>query len=370
MRKRFDDSRKIKIKNKWSIKKKVIVISSITVGVLALAAGGFFGWGAFFADSPIVPDEPEIVRFYSPLTGVETTQENTLRPITAVMIENSPEARPQSGLQQAGVVFEAVAEGGITRFIALYQEAQPGLIGPVRSVRPYYIEWAAAFDPAVAHVGGSDEALAMIRSGSYGIDLDQFFNDQAYWRTNDRYAPHNMYTDTKNLDALMAARGKTSSTFTPWERREGERVTQPEPTTDDGEPVVDTNVYVNSITMPVSTGLFLVKYEYNAAVNNYTRYQGGAAHTDRELGQIAPDTVIAMMVDMYLGSDGLHNEVRTTGSGTAYIFQNGIMYQTVWAKTSPNSQITFTGVDGNEIKLNRGQTWITAVPNGQTVTWQ
>ena len=92
------------------------------------------------SDKIVVPKPKEIPKFYSPLTGADTTEEATKRPITAIMIENSPEARPQSGLKQGGVIYEAIAEGGITRFVVLYQESRPQLIGPVRSVRPYYVE--------------------------------------------------------------------------------------------------------------------------------------------------------------------------------------------------------------------------------------
>jgi hypothetical protein len=104
------------------------------------------------------------------------------------MIENSPDARPQSGLQDAGVVVEAIAEGGITRFLTLFQESQPQYIGPVRSLRPYYIDFAAPFQAGIAHVGGSPEALSRVRNGSYR-DLDQFFNSAYFSRISARPAP-------------------------------------------------------------------------------------------------------------------------------------------------------------------------------------
>ncbi|MCA9340125.1 MAG: DUF3048 domain-containing protein, partial [Candidatus Saccharibacteria bacterium] len=90
---------------------------------------------------------PQAPKFYSPLTGREVKDSAaTTQAVTAIMIENSPDARPQSGLKQAGVVYEAIAEGGITRFLAIYQEAKPQLIGPVRSVRMYYIDWSAPYN--------------------------------------------------------------------------------------------------------------------------------------------------------------------------------------------------------------------------------
>lgn len=295
-------------------------------------------------------------KFYSPLTGAETSEDLTKRHITAIMIENSPDARPQSGLKDAGVIFEAVAEGGITRFIALYQEGRPGLIGPVRSVRPYYVEWAAGFDPAVAHIGGSARALQMIRSGSYGVDMDQFFNAGSYWRATDRAAPHNVYTNFDRMDALASAKGKTASTFTFAERTDEKAVKTPNAT---------------HINVGVSSGVFNVDYDYDAASNSYVRKQGGAPHTDREGGQLQPKVVIAMKVQMSRGfEDGYREQITTTGTGQAFVFQNGTVQEVTWSKADPKSPLTFTGSDGKPVKLVRGQTWITALAADRNVSWQ
>jgi len=292
-------------------------------------------------------------KFYSPLTGALVPDDaTTKRPVTAIMIENSPDARPQSGLKDAGVV----AEGGITRFIALYQESQPGLIGPVRSVRPYYVEWAAGFDPAVAHIGGSARALQMIRSGNYGVDLDQFFNAGSYWRATDRYAPHNVYTNFERMNALESAKGKTSSSFTFAPRADEKKAATPTAT---------------AINMAVSSGSYMIDYTYDAASNSYIRKQGGANHTDREGGQIQPKVAIALRVQMSLGfEDGNREQITTTGTGQAYIFQNGTVTEATWAKPDAKAPLKLTGADGKEVPLVRGQTWITAVPAERNISWQ
>ncbi|GHU07148.1 hypothetical protein FACS189431_1260 [Alphaproteobacteria bacterium] len=372
MRKHFNPSKPIKIKKPWSKKKKIIVIASVVVGVAALAVGGFFVYKTFFAEQPFEQTAviPEPVRYYSPLTGIETSEDKTKRPVTAVMIENSPEARPQSGLYDAGVVFEAVAEGGITRFIALYQEADVDPIGPVRSARPYYLEWAAAFDPSVAHVGGSAQALQMLSTGSYGLNIDEQPADDVIYRASGRYAPHDAYTSTGELLRFEAEKGKTASSFTAWDRIDG-KIPEPTTTTNEaGEEIITEPTLVTDINVPVSYGQFNDSYTFDRDTNRYLRFQGGAAHLDREKGQIAPNTVIAMMVNMGLMSDGLHNQITTIGSGKAYIFQNGGIVEGTWSKASASAQIKFTDAEGNEIKLNRGQTWISAVPNGNVVTWR
>lgn len=296
-------------------------------------------------------------KFYSPLTGLQVADEaTTKRHVTAIMIENSPDARPQSGLKDAGVVYEAIAEGGITRFIALFQEARPGLVGPVRSVRPYYVEWAATYDAAVAHIGGSARALQMIRSGSYGLDLDQFFNASTYWRASDRAAPHNVYTNFDRLDQLVAAKGKKTSSFTPLERKEDEKSKTPNAT---------------HINMPISSAWYAVDYDYDAATNSYVRKVGGAAHVDREGGQIQPKVVIALQVTMTTEmEDGYREQIATTGSGKAFVFQDGTVTEAVWQRPDVKSQITFVDTAGKPLKLNRGQTWITALPSPKAPSWQ
>jgi hypothetical protein len=272
------------------------------------------------------------------------------------MIENSPDARPQSGLKQAGVVYEAIAEGGITRFLAIYQEAKPQLIGPVRSVRMYYVDWAAPYNASIAHVGGSAAALAEVRNGSYR-DIDQFFNGAYYWRATDRYAPHNVYTSFAKLDELNAKKGYKESTFKGFPRADGKASATPDAT---------------SIDMDISGVLYNTHYNYDAASNTYLRNIAGGPSLDREEGQIAPSVVIAIKVDMSLiMEDGYRESITTTGSGVAEIFQNGTVTTGTWSKSSRTSQIQFLDAAGKEIPLNRGQTWITAIPNDSgDVTWQ
>jgi hypothetical protein len=298
-----------------------------------------------------------IIKYYSPLTGseVKSTAETTL-PVTGVMVENSPNSRPQSGLKKGGVVFEAIAEGGITRFMVLYQTEKPKLIGPVRSLRLYDVDWLAAFNASIAHVGGSAAALAEIRNGKYR-DLDQFFNPSSFWRTTDRYAPHNVYTDYNHLNSLNKSKGYTKSIFTGFERSDGKPVKKPNAST---------------ISIVISSALYNSTYKYIAKCNCYGRSQAGAPHNDRELGQITPSVVIAMRVnEKTVLEDGYRQSIATIGNGKAVIFQNGTAIKATWHKTSKKSQIKFKDAKGKEISLARGQTWIAAVPNdGGDVSWK
>ncbi len=296
-------------------------------------------------------------KFYSPLTGEEVKDAAaTKQAVTAIMIENSPDARPQSGVKQAGIVYEAIAEGGITRFLTLHQQDKPQMVGPVRSLRMYYVDWLAPYNTSIAHVGGSAAALKEIRSGSYR-DIDQFFNGAYYWRATDRYAPHNVYTSFAKLDALNAAKGYLESTFPGFSRVDG----KPSPTPN-----------ATNITINISGPLYNTSYTYDAATNRYIRSLGGKPHVDREDGQITPSVVIALKTEMVrVLEDGYRESITTIGSGGATIFQNGTVQEVTWHKPDRKSPITFTDANGKDVPLVRGQTWISAVPTkGGSVVWQ
>jgi hypothetical protein len=304
----------------------------------------------------VKPKPTPATKYYSPLTGSLVANEAaTKQAVTGIMIENSPDARPQSGLKNSGVVFEAIAEGGITRFLVLYQSEKPQMIGPVRSIRLYDVDWVAAFNASIGHVGGSAAGLAEVRNGNYR-DIDQFFNPDSYWRSTDRYAPHNVYTSFEKLDALNAAKGYTASTFNGFSRIDGKPSNAPDAT---------------SINITISSSLYNSSYIYDKTTNTYARSQAGEPHLDREDGQITPSVVVAMRVDeTTVLEDGYRESITTIGSGSAVIFQNGTATNVTWHKDSKLGQVTFTDAADADVPLVRGQTWIAAVPNdGGDVTW-
>lgn len=341
-------------------------LASYLIAASLIIFGGMTAAFALVYDEPIAKVFPDIVvkkeepKYYAALSGAEVSEDKVNAPVRAVMIENSPSARPQSGLKQAEVVYEAVAEGGITRFLLLYQQNEPSLIGPVRSVREYYVDWYAAYDACIAHVGGSAAALNIVRNGSY-CDLDQFFNASTYWRASDRYAPHNVYTNSEKLRALVNTKGKTASNFTGFDR------------TDD--PAVDDMPATSAaaITINFSSANYNTSYTYNPDSNNYTRSLAGSVHQDRESGAIAPKVVIAMKVNMTaISQDGYRESIQTSGSGEAIIFQNGTATTATWKKASRDAPLQLLDAEGKSIALNRGQTWIAAVPVNRSggISWK
>lgn len=296
------------------------------------------------------------------LTGRQVEPMINTKPVVGVMIENSQEARPQSGLSDAGVVFEAIAEGGITRFLALFQDTAPADIGPVRSARPYYLEWALGFDAAYAHVGGSPQALADIKNWNVR-DLDQFFNAGSYRRISSRAAPHNVYTSVDTLTQLAVSKGFNSSNYTGFVRQA---------LTD--KPAVKKNQTAapsaRAIDLKMSGPLYNVRYDYNSQTKTYNRSEGGAPHMDANGNkQISPDVVVAMVVPYNIAGDGLHSEYQAVGSGAVTIFQAGQVFAGNWSKADQRSQIKFTDAAGKPIPLNPGQTWVTVVSDATKISY-
>lgn len=338
----------------WKITKKEWLSSAVIViicGVIVALVINHTGQKPVaHATTVIPPKKPTPVSNLVPstLTGLPVAPAVNKTPVTGVMIENSDFARPQSGLSQAGVVFEAIAEGGITRFLALYQDSAPANVGPIRSVRPYYEQWALGFDASLAHVGGSPEALADINA--WGVkNLDQFYNSGSYHRISTRAAPHNVYTSIGQLNQLEASKGFTSTKFSGFVRKKEAPLKVPT---------------AKTINLAISGPDYGVHYDYNAATNSYNRVLAGQPHIDANTNQqISPKVVIAMVIPYSLEADGYHSDYGVIGSGAVDIFQDGSVTTGVWSKSAAASQITFKNSAGQTIGLNPGQTWITAVVN-------
>lgn len=334
----------------------------LIIGILLIIAGGITSYILTRPDpapavvttskpkpKPLPPPPPT-----SPLTGLEVSAEDAKHIVTGVMIENSTNARPQTGLQQAGVVYEAIAEYGITRFLALFQESKPGNLGPIRSVRPYYVDWAKSYDAPIAHVGGSPDALNKIKAEKVK-DLDQFFNAGAYRRISSRFAPHNVYSTMGQLNDVAKSKGWTTSEFTAWPRKKD---------------AVAKTATATKVDIAISGPTYNVHYDYDAATNSYKRVMGGEAHIDGDSKvQIAPKVVIGLATPYGLEPDGYHSKYQVTGDGQAFIFQDGLVTPVTWKRPQANSMYQFYDANNKPVKLNAGQTWITVVGAPNAVTY-
>lgn len=340
-------------------KNKQIIIVSVIAGWI-IATGGLLWLFIFSArSSPPPPPPPPITKkieppkpttIASPLTGIRVKPELASMPVTGVMIENSPDARPQSGLYDAGVVFEAIAEGGITRFLALFQESQPSTIGPVRSVRPYYLDFLKPFDAPIAHAGGSGQALAELSSQGFK-DLEAFRNPAYYQRIASRYAPHNLYTSRAKLIELQKSKGWNSSKFEGFIRKDEKKLATPT---------------AKSINLNISGYYYNPRFDYDSGTNSYLRFLAGAPHNDEAAKkQINPKVVVVLVMSHHYS--GIYSVYGVNGRGEAYIFQDGAVTKGSWLKASRNNQLSFVDANNKPIALNPGQTWISLVSSTDAI---
>lgn len=384
-------------------KRKKIIIIVIIILVLLLAGGGVAAYFLFFYHPEVVEEvavEEVIIeepKYYSNFTGLEIP-DNSLnsRPLYCVQVPNGLDgARPQVGLDQAGVVFEAIAEAGITRFAAIFQNPDTSVIGPIRSLRSYYLSWDTPFDCTIVHAGGSAEASAEVSSGRYRNLNESYIY---MWRDySDYWAPNNLMTSAKLLDDYNNANGWTTSDPAVFPRlrpadaesavkqaRKNAGLDQDDDSSNNSnntEAVAEVTPLVKEIDVNFAyVPAFNVHYVYDENTNSYLRsYQNGQEHitytcpegltepapkSDCGIAkQLSPSVVIAMMVDEYLDTDNYHHVIQTIGSGVAYIFQNGTAIKGTWVKNNNDDQITFKDASGNIISFTPGQIFISALPN-------
>lgn len=368
----------------WMRRHKLPIIISSAVPLLAAAITVFFtlilpSIQSSDPEDDLASDQlppPPTQKHYSKLSGLEIESEDLNNsPVTCIMIENSPSSRPHSGLTESPIVYEAISEGGITRFLTIWQNPTTALIGPVRSLRLYYLEWATPYNCSIAHVGGSAEALSIVRDKNNGYrDIDQFFHESSYWRATDRYAPHNVYTSSTLIKTLNEKRGYATSDPATFPRTESS-TPSPAPT-------------ATTINLRISSVSYNPTYTYDATTNSYLRsYQNGQPHMstttcadkekpvvkDCEQTQLSPSVVVAMIVrESDSAAEPGRESITTTGTGKAYVFQNGDLTEATWSRSNIRDQITFRTTDGDPIIFNPGQIWISAIPSYRSdpVTWQ
>ncbi len=350
LKQRWQDSRRFRIGIITGISAVILLISGL-ISFLLLQPG----------EEPPDPPKTKVTKKQAPpilstFSGLPIPDVSVnSRPIIGVMIENSKDARPQSGIDRAGVVFEAIAEGGITRFLTLYQDTTPDHIGPVRSARPYYVQWCMSFDCAYGHVGGSPEALQNIRS--WGTkDLDQFSNGGSYQRSNKRYAPHNVYTSFEKLQSTAGAKGFGAPSYIPFTRK----ADSPSKTPD-----------ASQINVNISSALYNSSYSYDNSSNSYRRSQGGAPHeaeaADGAKTQIQPKSIVVLT--MGYRTSGIYSIYDAVGSGEAIVFQDGTVTRGTWNKPEISSSLTLTNGAGQPLALNAGQAWFVALPGTDRLSY-
>lgn len=280
----------------------------------------------------------------------------------AIVIENLTAARPQAGLDQAQIVFEALAEGGITRFLAVFargQTAEVPEIGPVRSARPYFIDWAEEFDAMFVHIGGSPAALREIEKRKI-FDLNQFFNSRYFWRDNSKKiaSEHTLFISLDKM--IFALRDKKKLDEIPsygiWKFK-SEKALSERPET------------VKPIEINFSSYNYKVEYRYDREKNDYVRYQAGQPHTVKSGETIRVKNILTAYTKTTL-ADAQRLAMETVGGGEALISRDGETIKGTWKKDSNKDRLRFYNSEGQEVELNAGMTWVEIVPTDRLVKYE
>lgn len=323
-----------------------------------LVVGGAMGYFALFPDQA-----PAIVRTTlskvglveaatpppprCPLTG-ELAEGGIVpdRPALAVKIENYPDARPQAGLQSADVIYEEQVEGGITRFVVIYQCRDDTRVGPVRSARTVDPEILSQLGvPILAHAGGAPGVLNALEQADL-VRVDETSGGDAFWRDESREAPHNLYGSTSRLyDAAHSAEGPPAPLFTY------------------AEELTLRSKRATSVHLPFSVNYGDVWWSWDGGLGEWVRAHGDVPHTVETGGPVSADNVVVQMVEMVIPPDRLTPVLELTGSGKAYVFRDGRMVVGRWERATLADMTRFVARDGTEIPLAPGRTWVELLPS-------
>ncbi|MFA6474590.1 MAG: DUF3048 domain-containing protein [Patescibacteria group bacterium] len=353
----MDKSWKEKIKDLWWRFKRnraIKILALVVFGLIALLA-------IFYA----------VLNYYGKLpwqTATTTLSDNSNEQIAppievpatkrfpiAVMIENLVSIRPQSGLDKASVVYEALVEGGITRFMAIYTtDTDIPLIGPIRSARLYFVDLAEEYGGLYAYVGGSPQALGATDTSTYITDLNQYYNSEYYYRNEEISAPHNLFSNSELFSYALRDLNlvQTEATYRPFNLKDH--------ISSDERPAS-----VAPITINFSTADYQVEWHYNPATNLYTRWNGGV----EQANITASDIIIQRAETTLLEPATGRLDIKTIGQGYALLFQDGAVETGSWVKTTRGERTHFNDASGSEWALNRGQTWIELVTLDTPVTY-
>ncbi|MGC5326218.1 DUF3048 domain-containing protein [Brevibacillus sp. SYSU BS000544] len=307
-------------------------------------------------EQPVTIHEPvpTVKPYTAPFTGIGTDQKIENRPIM-VMVNNHPYARPQSGLDKADIVYEILAEGEVTRFVAIYQSQRPEVIGPVRSIRPYYIQVGAGFDAVMAHVGGSEDALETLARSDYSA-INEISNGKYFWREKFRKAPHNVYTDLGRIEQAMKDKGMRDRSELPYFPflPADSQITQ-------GEVANTVDVTFHS--------LYKASYRYDSASKKYLRFTQGKPHIDLTTSEQLATTNLIVIASKHqvLDKEG-RRAVDVVGPGDGYLFQQGKARKVKWKRSGGVIRVYTDASYAEELPLLPGNTWINIIPTAPGLT--
>lgn len=315
---------------------------------------------------PVPEPEPEPEPIRNPLTGEVVEEDISAQRPYAVMLNNISVALPQFGVSQADIIYEAVAEGGVTRMLGVFQDVSKiGSIGSIRSARPYYIDLAQGHDAVYVHAGGSPQAYSDLRNkgidhvdGVNGNTPSLFFRDKARIRTAGY--EHSMFTTGDLLTEICGNLDSIRHTH-------ADGWAYPQTFSDDAAPKGEDAPLVRAYF----PGGKKTSFEYDAETKLYKVYEYGSPYVDGSDGkQVGVTNVLCLFTDVsqIRGDDKGRMAVRTTGSGTGIFACGGKSTEIQWSRPSVTDPFSYTLSDGTPLTLGVGHSFVCILSTGSQVT--
>ena len=307
-------------------------------------------------EAEVEEEEAEEVTAKSLLTNEPLDEDRVNKRPVSIMIENTKMALPQYGLNEAGIVYECPAEGGITRFLALFDNYNDmDRIGNIRSCRPYYAYIAAEYDSIYMHYGQSVHGKEVLETGI--VDdlngLDGSIERDVYFRSSDKKAPHNAYTSTDGINKGIEDKGYRV------EYKDGETGHFLFAEKENKLKGYD-DAQVIKLYFPTNNPY----YVYDSEEKLYTRYQFGAVESDAvDSNPVKTANIILQNVTSSIYPGTQYLDITLTGSGEGKYLTRGKVMDITWSKASNQDVTHYYDEDGNEIKLNTGKTWVHLIEN-------
>jgi hypothetical protein len=293
--------------------------------------------------------------YHFPLTGIGS-EEQTERRAVAVVINNHPAARPQSGLHKADIVYELLAEGDVTRFLAIFQSEMPDQIGPVRSARDYYIKLAKGFNSLFIAHGYSPEAKSMLEEGYVDHLNGMAYDGTLFKRVHFRKAPHNSYISFENI-----MKGAEMNNY--------DLVESPDPLKFYQAEELDriTGKEANSVMISYfSNHLFNVSYEYDPELEKYSRFSNGEQTIDYESEEpVLVDNILILEMEHKVVDNYGRRDINLTSGGKGYLLQKGKWNEVEWRNEDGKIVPYF---NGEEAAFVPGKTWVNVIPSNPGLT--
>lgn len=299
------------------------------------------------------PSKSTEQKYYAPYTGEEVSKDAVNNIAFMSIIENSPEARPQAGFTDADIVYEAMAEGGITRCLALFQSQNSPKIGPVRSMRTYFIDLAYEYNLPFAHCGGSHDALDRI-SKENPMSLNEMVNGNYYWRDkNIKVQEHSLFTSTDKLKELITQKGyikaptvKLNFDKTYWDNLQA--------------------TSANTVTIRFN-GSYNTTYSFKDGL--YYKAMNNVPTLNRDDKKpVAVKNIVVQNVNYKTRKNELYLDADLVGQGDGYIISNGKAVKVTWSKADLHSQTIFKDSNGKIVPLDPGKTWWHLLDQNSTLT--